>query len=146
MELKILIIDTVPAQLRALENILKQAGVERVLQARNTKDALEIVEKEPDINLVISEWDLSDKTGIDVIKDLRTHNRLDKTPVLLSFKDKSKEDILKALKAGAKGFIVKPYSLETLKLKIAAFALTENNVGESNESLINNLLHHGLLE
>jgi two-component system chemotaxis response regulator CheY len=146
MNLKILIIDTVPAQLRALENILKQAGVEKVLQARSAKDAMEIIEKETDINLVISEWDLSDKTGIDIIKDLRTGNRLDKTPVLLSFKDKSKEDVLKALKAGAKGFIVKPYSLEALKLKIAAFALTEINEGESNESLINNLLHHGLLE
>jgi two-component system, chemotaxis family, chemotaxis protein CheY len=146
MDLKILVIDAVPAQLRALENILKQAGVEKVIQARNLKDALLVMEKETDINLIISEWDLSDKTGIDLLAELKGKGRLDIIPVLLSFKDKSKEEILKALKAGAKGFIVKPYSLETIKVKVAAFALAEGPKGESNESLINNLLHHGLLE
>ncbi|MFH0919671.1 MAG: response regulator [Fibrobacterota bacterium] len=137
MEFKILIVDIVPAQLRALENILVQAGCGKIFQAKNVKEAVGILEKEPDIRLVISEWDLPDKPGLEILSALKKNGRLEKTQFLLTFKDKSREDILKALKAGAKGFVVKPYKLDIIKKKIDEISLSEAPPASYDESMAN---------
>ena len=124
MELKVLIVETIPAHLRGMENILKQAGYEKIFQAKNCKDALAILEKELDIGLVISEWDLPDAPGLEILEALKNAGRMEKTQVFLTFKDKTKEEILKALKSGARGFIVKPYKFDIVKQKLAGVALS----------------------
>ena len=54
MELKILIVDNIPSQERALENILKEVGYKNVLTSRNSKEATDILEKNPDICLILT--------------------------------------------------------------------------------------------
>ena len=119
MDFKILIVDNIPGQLRALENVLKEMGHKNVLTSRNAKDASDILDKNPDIDLVISEWDLPDKSGLELLKSIRANTSLAKTPFILTFQVKSKSDILKASQARATGFIVKPYKLEVVKQKIS---------------------------
>jgi two-component system, chemotaxis family, chemotaxis protein CheY len=124
--IKILLVDGIPAQIRALDNILKQIGFSTVIHAKSYKEALTAIEKEKDVGLVITEWNLSDKTGLCVLESLREQEETCKIPVLLTFKDKTKDDILAALKKGVKGFLVKPFKLDTVRQKVTEFLVEEN--------------------
>jgi two-component system, chemotaxis family, chemotaxis protein CheY len=114
----ILIVNAVTAQFHALENILRQAGYKQVLHAKNVKGALETLEKEKDIGLVISEWDLPEKSGLDLLQAISSSGKADKVPVVLTFMDKREEDILRAKQSGVKGFIVKPYKYDVVRQKV----------------------------
>lgn len=70
--MKILIVHYVVAQLNILENMLKQVGYLSIYKAKNVKEATEAIAKEPDIGIVICEWDIPDKTGLDFFRILQS--------------------------------------------------------------------------
>src|SRR3989339_1320008 len=117
MDANILIVDNIPGQRRALENMLKEAGCTKVRASNDAKEAMAIITSEPGINTVITEWDLPGKSGIELLTLIKSNDKLHAIPVFLTFKIKSKDEILKASQAGAAGFIVKPYKLEVIKQK-----------------------------
>ena len=119
MGTKILIIDPVQAQIRALENILKETGHEMIFASRTVEKAARILEKETDIGLIISEWDLEDKSGLDFFNSMKTNEKLGEIPVILAFRDKTKEEIIKAKKCGVAGFFVKPYKGDVVQEKVS---------------------------
>lgn len=125
MKTKIVIIDNVPAQENLLENMLKQIGYESILKFRLIKDAMAVIEKEPDVGLIISEWDLPNKSGLDFLAQIKANDKLKHIPFILSFKTKPKEDVLGAVKSGVTGFLIKPYKLDVVKNKIQSIIKPE---------------------
>ena len=144
--MKILLVDGIPAQLRALENILKQIGFSTIILSKNCKDAIAALEKEKDIGLVISEWNLPDKTGLCLLEALRQREDTVGIQVLLTFKDKTKDDVLAALQKGVKGFIVKPFKLDTVKQKVIEFLLPEGAVHDDRNRELEEILKRVPLE
>ncbi len=131
MNTKIVIIDNVPAQQNLLENMLKQMGHESILKFRTAKEAIHGITQETDIGLIISEWDLPEKSGLDFVKIIKLNSKLNTIPVILAFKTKPKEDILEASQSGVVGFIIKPYKLAILKNKISGILKAETTQPES---------------
>ena len=127
----ILIVDNIPTQMRVLENILKQIGYKKVFTCRNAKEAMAIIVEHPDIGLVITEWDLPDKSGLDLLELIKLNDALSKIPVILAFKVKSKDDIAKALQSGVACFIVKPYRPEVVKKKISKLLIADGALEKS---------------
>ena len=125
--MKILIVDSVAAQLNILENMLKQLGYVSVHKAKNVKEATEAMAKESDIGIVICEWNLPEKTGLDFFHILQSNEKLKSIPYILSFKSKTKEDILLATKTGIASLIMKPYKLDALKQKLFKLAPKNTN-------------------
>lgn len=146
--MKILIVHYVVAQLNILENMLKQVGYLSIYKAKNVKEATEAIAiaKESDIGIVICEWDIPDKTGMDFFHILQSNEKLKTIPFLLSFKTKQKEDILQASEAGITALIMKPYKLDALKQKLFKFssqiskqAATANSADDNLEELMNRI-------
>ena len=125
MNTKIVVVDNVPAQENLLENMLKQIGYEHILKFRHINDAMVAIEKEPDVGLIIAEWDLPDKSGLDFLHQIKANDKLKHIPFILAFKTKPKEDIMGAVKSGAAGFIIKPYKLDVVKNKISSILKTD---------------------
>lgn len=118
MDTKILIVDNVLGQLRALENILKGLGYKQIHSSKNAKEAMSFLVSNADAGLVIAEWDLPDRSGLDLLFLLKSNEKLKVIPIVLVVKGKSAESILKAFQAGAVGVIVKPYKTEIIEQKI----------------------------
>jgi len=137
MSTKIVIIDNVPAQQNLLENMLKQIGHESVLKFRNVKEAIQGIAQETDLGLIIIEWDLPEKSGLDFVKQVKLNSKLSKIPVILAFKTKPKEDILEASQSGVAGFIIKPYKLDILKNKMSGIIKAETPQPESKGKIPN---------
>lgn len=73
------------------------------------------------VDLVILDWELPDKTGIDVLKNLRQEQESN-IPVLFTTQRDSEEDVVTALKAGADDYLAKPLGEKELLARIEALS------------------------
>ena len=114
----ILHVDDTDAQRYAISRVLRHAGFE-VLEARTGREALEIVERHPD--LVILDVNLPDISGFSVCKQIKANEGTARIPVLhLSATMVSTDDRVAGLEGGADGYMVQPVEPDELIATIRA--------------------------
>ena len=117
MNMKILTVDDFSTMRRIVRNILRQLGYNNIVEAEDGAAGLEILQSQ-EIDFVISDWNMPNMTGLELLKAIRNDAKLKDLPVLLVTAEALKENVLEAVKAGVNGYIVKPFTAETLKEKI----------------------------
>lgn len=88
-----------------------------VLKATNGKQALGVLEKE-DIDLVVSDVMMPEMDGVELCKAIKTDIRYSHIPVILLTAKANEEHQLEGLGVGADDYIIKPFNMEVLKLRI----------------------------
>ena len=116
-DIKILAVDDFSTMRRIVKNLLKQLGYTNVTEAEDGAVALDILQKEK-IDFVISDWNMPNMTGLELLKAIRADSNLKDIPVLLITAEALKDNVVAAVKAGANGYIVKPFTPDTLQEKI----------------------------
>jgi two-component system chemotaxis response regulator CheY len=116
--MKILAVDDSATMRRIIKNQLKQSGFEEVDEAENGREALLLL-KGNSYDLLITDWNMPEMCGLDLVKEVRKSDSLKGTPILMITTVSGKEDIVTALKAGVNNYIVKPFDAGTLQAKIA---------------------------
>jgi len=118
-DIKILVVDDMAAMRKILKTLLAQLGYKNVDEAEDGKQALEILRQNPDkYDLVITDWNMPNMTGIELVQAIRSDEKLKHLPILMVTAEAKKENVLAAIKAGVNNYIVKPFTAETLKEKI----------------------------
>ncbi|WP_457681717.1 chemotaxis response regulator CheY [Thermovibrio sp.] len=118
-DIKILVVDDMAAMRKILKTLLAQLGYKSVDEAEDGKQALEILKQNPDkYGLVITDWNMPNMTGIELVQAIRSDEKLKHLPILMVTAEAKKENVLMAIKAGVNNYIVKPFTAETLKEKI----------------------------
>ena len=117
--MKILVVDDYPTMRRIVRNLLDQIGFKEVEEAGNGVEALEKI-KIHRYDLVISDWNMEPMTGLELLKEVRSDANLAKTPFIMVTAESKTENVIAAKQAGASQYIVKPFTAETLKAKIAS--------------------------
>ncbi|TCK04563.1 response regulator [Phorcysia thermohydrogeniphila] len=118
-DINILIVDDMAAMRKILKTLLAQLGYKNVDEAEDGKQALEILRRNPDkYQLVITDWNMPNMTGIELVQEIRKDEKLKHLPILMVTAEAKKENVLMAIKAGVNNYIVKPFTAETLKDKI----------------------------
>ena len=116
-DLKILIVDDSPTMRRILINTVQKAGYTEVKDAEDGKDALaKLMAGEYD--LLMTDWNMPNMNGLELIEAVREDNKMKDLPILMVTTRNIKDDIVNAIKAGANGYIVKPFDTRTLNNKI----------------------------
>lgn len=72
----------------------------------------------PPIGLVISDWNMPNCTGIDLLKRVRGDARFKHLPLLLVTAESEKSQIMEALQAAVSGYVVKPFTPDALKAQL----------------------------
>ncbi len=109
--MKILIADDSRAMRMIVTRTLRQAGLSGhdLLEAENGRQALDMVaERSPD--LILSDWNMPEMTGIDLLKTLRLNGI--NTPFCFVTSEGSDEMRELAISSGALGLIAKPFTAE----------------------------------
>jgi two-component system chemotaxis response regulator CheY len=117
--MKILVVDDYPTMRRIVKNLLDQIGFKDVEEAGNGVEALEKI-KVSRYDMVISDWNMEPMTGLELLKHVRADPNLAKTPFIMVTAESKTENVVAAKQAGASQYIVKPFTAETLKAKIAS--------------------------
>ena len=117
MSNRVLIIEDEPAQRRILEEMVKRFGFE-VITADNGHKALEILSgaSGAGINLAILDLMLPGMGGLEFLEKLE--GLRGDLPVIVQTSQGSIETVIKAMRAGADDFVVKPISPERLRISI----------------------------
>ena len=71
-------------------------------------------------DFVVSDWNMPNMTGLELLKAVRSSTQLQHLPFLLVTAEARKDNIIDAAQAGADGYIVKPFSGEVLSEKMTA--------------------------
>ena len=104
--MKILLIDDHVLIRDALRGVLKELKSDAVIvEALNSRQATERMEEHPDLELVLLDLHLPDRSGFDVLAELRARYPAISVVVLSASEDR--DSITKALDLGALGFIPK---------------------------------------
>jgi DNA-binding response OmpR family regulator len=106
---KVMIVDDDRTTVKLLQTLLELDGFAVCTSPRGA-DVIPVAEaNNPDI--FIMDYHLSDMDGVDVIRQLRAHERFAATPIIMSSGLDVEEE---ALEAGANKFLVKPFEPEDL--------------------------------
>ena len=117
--MKILTVDDFSTMRRIIRNMLRQLGYTNIVEAEDGAEALSLLQREK-VDFVISDWNMPNMSGLDLLKAIRADEHLKPLPVLLVTAEALKENVVEAVKAGVNNYVVKPFTAETLKEKIDA--------------------------
>jgi len=118
MSIKFLVVDDSITMRRIVANSLKNLGYNDFVEASDGKDALDKLAADDNINFVITDWNMPVLSGLELIKAIRSDEKLKELPVLMVTTRGIKEDIIEALSAKVNNYIVKPFTPQILKEKI----------------------------
>lgn len=121
--MKILVVDDFSTMRRIVRNLLKELGFSNVQEAEDGVDALKKLRVEK-FDFVVSDWNMPNMTGIDLLREIRKDNTLKHLPVLMVTAEAKRENIIEAAQAGASGYVVKPFTATTLDEKLQKIFLT----------------------
>lgn len=113
----ILVVDDFNTMRRIVKSLLKQLGFNNVDEAVDGDDALNKISTKP-YGLVLSDWNMEPKSGIDLLKEVRAQEKHKNLPFILITAESKVENIMEAKKAGVDQYIVKPFNAKTLKEKL----------------------------
>ncbi|MHA0913173.1 chemotaxis response regulator CheY [Kosakonia cowanii] len=115
--LRFLVVDDFATMRRIVRNLLKDLGFNRVEEAEDGLDALNKL-REDAFDFVISDWNMPNMDGLQLLTEIRNDANLKTMPVLMVTAEAKKENIIAAAQAGASGYVVKPFTAATLEEKL----------------------------
>jgi two-component system chemotaxis response regulator CheY len=115
--MKFLIVDDSATMRRIVVNSLQRIGYSEYVEAGDGEEALQVFDAT--ISFVITDWNMPNKSGLELARELRARPHAAHVPILMVTTRSGKEDIIAALHAGVNNYIVKPFTPQVLKDKIA---------------------------
>lgn len=114
--MKFLVVDDSATMRRIVINSLNRIGHNEVVEAGDGDEALQKFESS--ITCIITDWNMPNMNGIDLVRALRARADGQQVPILMVTTRSVKEDILAAIEAGVNNYIVKPFTPQVLKEKL----------------------------
>lgn len=114
---KILVVDDFSTMRRIVGALLRELGYKNIREAEDGIEALRKLRAEP-FDFVMSDWNMPNMTGIELLREIRKDQTLCQIPVLMITAEAKRENIVEAAQAGASGYVVKPFTAAVLEEKI----------------------------
>ncbi len=115
--MRILIVDDFSTMRRIVKNLLNDLGFTNTAEAEDGGSALTMLRNEH-FDFVITDWNMPGVTGIELLRGIRADPKLARLPVLMVTAEAKREQIIEAAQAGVNGYIIKPFTAQTLEEKL----------------------------
>ena len=117
-----------------LRHVFSKEGY-KVSVARDGLTALETLRREP-TDLVVLDWMLPELSGIEVLKEMRSHSETRMVPVILLTARREEIDRVLGLELGADDYVTKPFSSRELVLRIRGLLKRGERVADPTEGVL----------
>lgn len=114
---RFLVVDDFSTMRRIIKNFLNDLGYNHVQEADDGITALPVL-RTGNIDFLITDWNMPGMQGLDLLKAVRADAKLAKLPVLMLTAEAKRDQIIEAAQAGVNGYVVKPFTSQTLKDKL----------------------------
>ncbi len=115
--MRVLVVDDFSTMRRIIKNILRQLGFTNIVEADDGTTAWDTLNKDK-IEFIISDWNMPQMTGIDLLRKVRGSEEFSDLPFLMVTAEAQQENIIEAVQAKVSNYIVKPFTAEVMKQKI----------------------------
>lgn len=120
--MRVLVIDDMATMRKIIKNMLGQIGFKNIQEADDGATAWPMIkdahERGEPFEFIVSDWNMPQMTGLDLLKHIRESEEFKKLPFLMITAEAEQGNVVIAVKAGVSNFIVKPFSAQVLKEKI----------------------------
>jgi two-component system, chemotaxis family, chemotaxis protein CheY len=115
--MKILVVDDFQTMRRIIRGVLKELGFANIVEADNGVRALEVL-KGAKIDFIVSDWNMPEMTGIELLKAVRASEEWKDLPFLMVTAEGKSEQVLDAVKNRVNNYVIKPFTPAILQEKI----------------------------
>jgi two-component system, chemotaxis family, chemotaxis protein CheY len=115
--IRILVVDDAAAMRNSIRYSLQQIGFKAIDMANSGQEALSLM-RVKSYDMVITDLNMPKMTGIELVEVMKKDDALSRIPVLVLTAENEKSQVLTLIKAGVSGYILKPYTLESLQERI----------------------------
>lgn len=115
--MKILVADDSFTMRRITMSKLKELGFEEedVLFAESGLLVLGMLNNNPDVSLVLLDWNMPSMNGLDCLKAIKANQQTRDVAVIMVTSETIKSKILEALQIGASNYLIKPFDAQKLR-------------------------------
>lgn len=124
MTMQALVIDDSRAVRLLVGNILREQGFE-VHEAGDGQQGLEQLQQNPEIGLVLVDWNMPVMDGLEFIKAVRQSRAWDSVRLVMVTTETESEQVQRAMIAGANEYVMKPFTSEVLVAKLSLLGVFE---------------------
>lgn len=121
-KVKILVVDDFEMVRIMLKNALNDLGFHRIDEAEHGKIAMEMLTEAHAVghpySIIFCDWTMPEMTGIEVLETCRKSEKFNLLPFVMVTAESEQESVVRAIKAGATDYLVKPISPELLEKKV----------------------------
>src|SRR5579864_77287 len=118
----VLLVDNYPAMTQMLRSILRELGFKNIDQASNGLAALAMI-RSNSYRLVFSDLNMEPMSGMQLLREVRGDPKLKSTRFIVISGSGTPEQVRDAKDPGATDYIVKPFTIETVRKKLAGMGL-----------------------
>ena len=116
--MKLLVVD----DSSAIRKIIKAAADVFRMDTEEAQDGIEALEKLSEcyreIDLILLDWNMPEKSGYDVLVEIKANDMYRDIPVMMVTTESQKSSIVAAVRAGADNYLTKPFTVDELQSKI----------------------------
>lgn len=114
---KVLIVDDLHTMRKITRGMLSQLEIKNIHEAESGSVAL-IKIKQTHFDVILLDWNMPNMSGLEVLKEIRLDPTTKNIPVIMVTAEKESDNILAAVQSGAKDYIIKPFTINTLEAKL----------------------------
>ncbi|MBE0364883.1 hypothetical protein PULV_a3167 [Pseudoalteromonas ulvae UL12] len=122
---RVLLVDDAPSMLAVASKLLSEIGFSKIDTTPDGDKALKLLlaaaEESNPFNIVITDWEMEGKSGLDLLKVIRTTESLMNTDVFMLTSHSEQVNILSAIEAGVTGYMLKPINFKMLNNKLLEY-------------------------
>lgn len=119
-----LVIDDSRAVRLLVGNILREQGFE-VFVAGHGREGLERLDENPEISLILVDWNMPVMDGLEFIQAVRQMHAWNSVPIVMVTTETESEQVQRAITAGANEYVMKPFTAEVLIAKLSLLGAFE---------------------
>ena len=117
--MKALVIDDSRTMRMLLKRILAEIGVTDVTEAEHGLDAFDKLRGQGPFDVALVDWNMPEMSGYDLVRMVRTKREYDAMRIMMVTTESEMEQMVKALEAGADEYVMKPFTPDVIKDKLA---------------------------
>lgn len=124
---KVLLVDDSAVMRKIIQRNIKETGliVDEFVEAGDGNQALDKVNDNGDLDLILLDWNMPNMSGIEFVKTLRSLNLSKRIPVVMVTTEGSDAKVSEAKESGADGYLTKPFTADQLRDTLGEYLLVQ---------------------
>jgi len=124
---KVLLVDDSAVMRKIIQRNIKETGliVDEFIEAGDGNQALDKVNADGDLDLILLDWNMPNMSGIEFVKTLTSLNLSKRIPVVMVTTEGSEAKVAEAKESGADGYLTKPFTADQLRDTLGSYLLVQ---------------------